>query len=149
MFKILKSRQDDPGFDDAVIIVNQSQFWLSLTDDGHQIPPVGIAALDSGLVSSSNRISGLVANNRIVILDSTTDLTNKPKKKKRAEIEVLIPEAEYTPVEPLQELDNTPIEINHITDTVVIVSYLENEPLVAESTEEKQVSSNKNIVNQN
>lgn len=149
MFKILNGRQDDPGFDDAILIINQSQFWLSLTDDGHQIPPAGIAALDSGLVSSSNRISSLVAKKRIVILDSTKYLTNKPKKKKRAETEALVPEVEYTPVESLQKLDNIPIEVNPKTDTVVIVSYLENEPLVAQPSDEERVSSNKNIVNQN
>lgn len=133
MFKILSGRTEPAGFDDSVVIVNLSQFWLSVSADGDQIPPAGLAAMDSASVAASPKIRELVADNLLEILGGQTGAADRPKKKKRAEA---------APEEPLP---TQPDEPN--LDTVTISEKIQDTSLVADPVEEKQVLLENNIDN--
>jgi len=140
MFKILGSRKEDPGFHNAVLIVSSSRYWLTVDGDGHQLPPAGIAAVDSKIASSSI-VAELVANGSIAVIGDVS----RPKKKKKAEADVPSFEVAEVVISSQSEPENLTPEV----DTVTNFSKLENETIVAESTEEKEVSSNENIVDPN
>jgi len=144
MFKTLGSQQEDPGFDDAVLLVSNSQYWLVIDDNGNQLPPFGVAAVDSEIASSAHVVE-LLSNGSVVL---NGDL-NKPKKKKKTETDTVAPEVvkAATALQAEPELKASKVESK--IDTLANLQKLENDTIVAEPVEEKQVSSNKNIVNPN
>lgn len=144
MFKILGSQQEDPSFDDAVLLVSNSQYWLVIDDNGNQLPPFGVAAVDTETASSTH-VAELISNGSIVL---SGDL-GKPKKKKKTETDTVSPEAVKAANTPQAEPEPKASKVESKIDTVANLQKLENDTIVAEPVEEKQVSSNKNIVDQN
>lgn len=144
MFKILSSRQEDPGFENAILMVSKSHYWLTVDSDGNQLPPVGIAAVDSK-IASSPIVAKLVANGSVVVQGDTS----KPKKKNKAETDTTPLEVVKVVDVPQVELENLVVEVEPKIDIETNSSKSEIQTIVAESADEKQVSSNKNIVNQN
>lgn len=133
MFKFLSRRDDNPGFADAVVLTNKSQHWLTLTEEGHRIPPFSHAAIDASSLALSTLIpQHLEAGHLVVSAQPTSNQQPKPKKKKRVEVEELVEEqVEQIEVEPT------------ITPEV---SEAPSDTLVAEPEPENWVSSTENIV---
>ncbi len=144
MFKILGNRQEAPGFEDPILIVSNSQHCLIVDDDGHQIPPCGIAAVDSE-IATSTIVANLVANGSAVLVGDTSKL----KKKKKAESDVVVSEIVKPAVVAEVKPETVPAKEEPKLDTVSNLSKSKDETIVAQSVDEKQVSSNKNIVNPN
>ena len=144
MFTILSNRQEDTGLEDSTLLVSNSQYWLVIDDDGNQLPPFGITAVDSEIALSS-RVAELVFKGSIAI---EGDL-NKPKKKKRTEVDVTAPEVVKVISTPQAKLEPTALEIKSKIDTATNLQELKDDTIVAQPLDEKQVSSNKNIVDPN
>lgn len=151
MFKILSSRRDDPGFENSVIIGNLSQSWLPIDDDGNQLPPVTFAAIDYDTASMSTQIADLVSRGLVVVLGNIEQTPNRSKKKKKAELETVLPQTEPEVVVLQVEPEVVPVEKVLDNDNIVTnLLELENDALVAQSSDENWVSSNENnIVNPN
>jgi len=133
MFKILRGRSDPAGFDDPVIIVNLSQFWLSVSDDGDQVPPAGVAAIDSATAASSSKISELVADKLLEVLGERPEQSDKPKKRKKAEAAAEAPPPSQSEEPKLATVINFP--------------KIGDDQLVADPPDEKQVLLENNIDN--
>lgn len=144
MFKTLGNQQEDPGFDGAVLLSSNSQYWLVIDDNGNQLPPFGVAAVDSEIASSA-RVAELLSNGSVALNGDF----NKPKKKKKTETDTVIPETVKVATVPQAEPELKASKVESKIDTVANEQKLENNTIVAEPVEEKQVSSNKNIVNPN
>lgn len=144
MFKILSNRQEDSGLEDSSLLMSNSQYWLVIDDGGNQLPPFGIAAVDSEIALSS-RVAELVSRGSIAV---EGDLS-KPKKKKRAEVDVITPEVVKVISTPQAKLEPTAPEIESKIDTATNLPKLKDDTIVAQPLDEKQVSSNKNIVDPN
>jgi len=123
MFKFLSSRDEDPGFQDAVILTNKSQHWLTLTEEGHRLPPHSHAAIDAVSASLSKMIPLHVDGGLLIISRGGPEPTrvSKVKRKRKGEDS---PVAEPSPNTDAQQSTN----------------------LVAEPELENWVSSNESIV---
>lgn len=135
MFKILNSRKDDPGFDGAILIVNQSQFWISIDKEGNQIPPVGIMGVDSA-IASSDRISRLVDDGLIVVSQIATPEVIVEKKKKKQDL----------PQKNLESIEKNSPQVKSDSTIVANTPIIESDTLVADAAGINWVSSNENIV---
>lgn len=129
MFKFLSSRSENPGFADAVLLTNKSQHWLTLTNEGHRMPPFSHVAMDSASVNASDLIAQHISDGHLVASNlSATPQQHKSKKKKKQDIPEVIGEAK-------EEVTNIPEAPEVLSDT-----------LVAEAEQDNWVSSNENIV---
>lgn len=144
MFKTLGNQQEDPGFEDAVLLSSNSQYWLVIDDNGNQLPPFGVAAVDSGIASSAH-VAELLSNGSVALNGDFS----KSKKKKKTETDTVVPETAKVATVPQAEPELKASKVESKIDTVANQQKLENDTIVAEPVEEKQVSSNKNIVNPN
>ena len=123
MFKILTSRQDDPGFGDAILVVNQSQFWISIDEEGNQIPPTGIAVVDA-VTASSTRVSRLVEDGLIVVSQNAAKEVIADKKKKKQD----------SPQKNLEPTEENSQQIELDSNIVANMPIVQTDKLVADST---------------
>lgn len=140
MFKFLASKNDDPGFDNAVILTNRSEHWLELDDAGRRLPPHSHAAMDSEIVANSDRISAHI-HAGLLSTSGTTVSSNNPKpkrKKKEAEAKVEAPQEDVVVNEPIVET------LPEQNDSVSPIDSLAT--LVADTTPQNWVSSTEDIV---
>lgn len=135
MFTILSSRREDPCFGGFTILVNQSEFWLSIDKDGNQIPPRGIAAVDAE-IASSPLVSKLVTDGLVVVSGDTEQNVAKDKKSKKQDL----------PQKNLESTKKTSSQPKPESTIVADVPILENDKLVAQPSDINWVSSNENIV---
>lgn len=132
MFKYLSSKDDNPGFPDAVVLTNKSEHWLTIDADGRRIPPRSHAAMSSQQAESSPFVAEHVSAGLLVI--SGAKATQAPRSKKRKKQEA--PETQdVTPEKPEQAHTVQAEPEIVIADT-----------LVAEPEPQNWVSSNEDIV---
>lgn len=149
MFKFLTKKDEDPGFANAIVLVNKSAHWLELDDSGRRLPPRSIAAMDASWVAESKQISehveaGLLTYSTQVV---STQPAKAKRRKKSEEVETVLtaePELETAsePAPPVQ--DPSPfIEVQEETIEPEVESPV---TLVADTEEDNWVSSTGNIV---